>query len=152
MQQPNRQPLQPRVLRTQPRHHRVPRQPLPTERTQLPKTTQRPARTQSQTRTDQHRPTDSRHRQVQHRSAATPAGTQGQRTAPPAGNIQTKRLLHRVHAEQTLPTSTRTYQPIKELQTYARNWVEVLALQRYYLLRPLEQRGQAQQWVSVVWH
>jgi hypothetical protein len=41
---------------------------------------------------------------------------------------------------------------MQELQVWARNWVEVLSLQRYYLLRPLEQRGQAQQWVSVVWH
>jgi hypothetical protein len=34
----------------------------------------------------------------------------------------------------------------------AKNPMEVLSTHRYYLLRPSEQRGQAQQWISITIH
>jgi hypothetical protein len=34
----------------------------------------------------------------------------------------------------------------------AKNSLEVLNIYRYYLLRPVEQRGQAQQWISIILH
>lgn len=47
---------------------------------------------------------------------------------------------------------SRVFLLLLELNSLAKNALEVLSIHRYYLLRPVEQRGQPQQWISILLH
>jgi hypothetical protein len=61
-------------------------------------------------------------------------------------------LLHRVHADPHLSPPTCTIPSTQELNITLKNPFEVLALHRYYLLRPAEPKVPHQQWMSVILH